>query len=213
MSRDDGGRASRSEPERGSERLICRTLLEVVGELGYGAARVEDLIARGACSRSGFYQYFADKRECFRVAYTQEVEALGAAMLGACESNPDWTQGLIASLRTLLEFVAAHPSTALALLVEGRGSDEAVTTAQHQVVERLARALDGARRQPGSRHSAPPSTATLMIGAVENLLRGLLVSGKGDQAPTLLGDLTYLIVQSYFSEDVAFAAMDTAKAS
>jgi AcrR family transcriptional regulator len=213
MSRDDGGRASNSEPERGSTRLICRTMLEVVGELGYGAARVEDLVGRGACSRNGFYQHFADKRACFRVAYTQEVEALGAEMLEACGSDPDWTRGLIASLRTLLEFVAANPSVALALLVEGRGCDEAVTTAQNQVVERLTHALDGARRQPGSRHSAPPSTATLMIGAVENLLRGLLVSGKGDQAPTLLGDLTYLIVQSYFGEDEAFAAMDAAKAT
>lgn len=50
-----------------------------------------------------------------------------------------------------------------------------------------------------------------MIGAVENLLRGLLASGQADQAPDLLGDLTYLIVQSYFGEDAAFAAMDAAK--
>lgn len=213
MSRDDDGRASNSEPGRGSELLICRTMLEVVGELGYGAATVEDLVARGACSRNGFYQHFADKRDCFRVAYAQQIEALAAGMLKPCGSDPDWTRGLIASLRTLLEFVAANPSVALALLVEGRGCDEAVTTAQIQVVERLTRALDGARRQPGSRHSAPPSTATLMIGAVENLLRGLLVSGKGSQAPTLLGDLTYLIVQSYFGEEPAFAAMDAAKAT
>jgi hypothetical protein len=51
-----------------------------------------------------------------------------------------------------------------------------------------------------------------MIGAVENLLRGILVSGESERAPGLLGDLTYLIVQSYFGEDAAFAAMDAAKA-
>lgn len=211
MSRDDDGRAGSSDPERGSERLICTTMLEVAGELGYGAVTVEDLVARGACSRNGFYQHFADKRECFQLAYAREIEALETEMLSACGSNSDWTRGLIASLRTLLGFVAANPSIALALLIEGRGSDEAVTTAQHQVVERLTHALDGARRQPDSRHSAPPSTATLMIGAVENLLRGLLVSGEGARAPSLLGDLTYLIVQSYFGEEPAFAAMDAAK--
>ena len=51
-----------------------------------------------------------------------------------------------------------------------------------------------------------------MIGAVENLVRGLLVSGEANRAPSLLGDLTYLIVQSYFGDDDAFAAMDAAKA-
>jgi AcrR family transcriptional regulator len=205
-------RASNPESEGGSKRLIGMTMLEAVGQLGYTAVTVEDVVSRGACSRSGFYEHFANKRDCFQSAYQEAMEELGASMLAACESGSDWTRGLIASLRALLEFVAANPSIALALLVEGRGSDEAATAAQHQIVERLTRALDGARRLPGSRHSAPPSTATLMIGAVENLLRGILVSGESQRAPGLLADLTYLFVQSYFGEDAAFAAMDAAKA-
>lgn len=205
-------RASNPESEGGSKRLIGMTMLEAVGQLGYATVTVEDVVSRGACSRSGFYEHFANKRDCFQTAYREAAEKLCASLLAACESESDWTSGLIASLRALLEFVAANPSIALGLLIEGRGSDEAVTTAQHQVVERLTHALDGARRQPGSRHSAPPSTATLMIGAVENLLRGILVSGEGERAPHLLADLTYLIVLSYFGEDAAFAAMDAAKA-
>lgn len=205
-------RASNPESEGGSHRLIGMTMLEAVGQLGYAAVTVDEVVNRGACSRSGFYEHFANKRDCFQTAYREAAEELCASMLDAGESGSDWTNGLIDGLRALLEFVAANPSVALALLVEGRGSDEAVTTAQHQVVERLTHALDGARRQPGLRHSAPPSTATLMIGAVENLLRGILVSGESERAPRLLPDLTYLIVQSYFGEDAAFAAMDAAKA-
>jgi len=53
----------------------------------------------------------------------------------------------------------------------------------------------------------------MMIGAVENLVRGLLVSDEAAQAPDLLGDLTYLIVQSYFGDELAFAAMDVARDS
>ncbi|MGN6253767.1 MAG: TetR/AcrR family transcriptional regulator [Solirubrobacterales bacterium] len=204
---------SKSDPAAGSARLICRTMLEVVGEVGYAQATVEEVIGRGACSRSCFYQHFSSKEDCFRVAYREEAEGLCTAMLDACEPGADWTRGLIEGLRRLLGFVSTDPAIALALLVESHGNEETVTAAQRQVVERLTRALDGARRQPGSRHSAPPSTATLMIGAVENLLRGLLVSGESERAPTLLGDLTYLIVQSYFGEDAAFAAMDAAKAT
>lgn len=141
--------------------------------------------------------------------YREEAECLCAAILEVCASGSDWTEGLIAGLRTILNFVAEEPVKAQELLALGRNPGEGAV--QLQMVERLTRALDGARRLPGSRHSAPPLTAALMIGAVENLVRGLLAAGESDRAPSLLGDLTYLIVLSYFGEDAAFAAMDKAK--
>jgi len=189
------------------KRVICETMLEVIGDVGYLRATVDDVIARGACSRTGFYRHFADKDECCEVAYRCEAERLVSEMLAPCESGSDWTEGLIAALRTWLDFAAEQPARTQALLSIGQVSEGAVAV-QKQLFERLSHALDRARRLPGSRHSAPPLTATLMIGAVENLVRGLLVSGEAARAPGLLADLTYLIVQSYFGEDAAFAAMD-----
>jgi AcrR family transcriptional regulator len=187
-------------------------MLEVVGELGYLYTSVEDVIERGACSRSAFYRHFGNKEECFETAYREEAERLVSAMLATCESGSDWTRGLIAALRTGLDFAAEHPARTQALLSVGHISEGAVAAVRQQLFERLSHALDRARRLPGSRHSAPPLTATLMIGAVENLVRGLLVGGEAARAPTLIADLTYLIVQSYFGDEEAFAAMDAAKA-
>lgn len=207
MSGEDGGGVRKSSPGPGMKRVICETMLEVIGDVGYLRATVDDVIARGACSRTGFYRHFADKDECCEVAYRCEAERLVSEMLAPCESGSDWTEGLIAALRTWLDFAAEQPARTQALLSIGQVSEGAVAV-QKQLFERLSHALDRARRLPGSRHSAPPLTATLMIGAVENLVRGLLVSGEAARAPGLLADLTYLIVQSYFGEDAAFAAMD-----
>jgi AcrR family transcriptional regulator len=212
MSGEDGGWARESSQETGMKRRICETMLEVVGDLGYLRATVDDVIARGACSRTGFYRHFASKEECCEVAYRDEAERLVSEMLAPCESGSDWTEDLIAALRSWLDFAAEHPARTQALLSIGQVSEGAVATLHRQLFERLSHALDRARRLPGSRHSAPPLTATLMIGAVENLVRGLLVSGEAEQAPDLLGDLTYLIVQSYFGDEEAFAAMDAARA-
>lgn len=212
MGGEKANRGDEAGSDRGTRSLICAAMLDTVGELGYGAMSVEDVLDRGAFSRNTFYRYFDSKRDCFLAAYREETEALGAAMLEGCESGLDWTAGLISALRTLLGFVAEHPARARAILVESHGGDEAVTEAQVRVVERLADALDRARRQPESHHSAPPLTAALMIGAVESLLLGLLAAGEGAAAPGLLGDLTYLIVMTYFNEEAAFAAMDAATA-
>lgn len=212
MSGEDGAWARNAGPESRTKRVICQTMLEVVGNLGYARATVDDLVAHGACSRTGFYRHFHDKEECCEVAYGDETERLAAAMLAPCESGSDWTEGLIAALRTALDFAAEHPARAHGVLILGQVTGDNVPGVQQRLYERLTRALDGARRLPGARHSAPPLTATMMIGAVENLVRGLLISGEAARAPDLLGDLTYLIVQSYFDDEEAFAAMDAAKA-
>jgi AcrR family transcriptional regulator len=193
------------------ERRICETMLEVVGELGYLRATVDDVIERGACSRTGFYRHFEGKEECCDVAYRYEAERVVAAVLAPCEAGADWSRGLIGALRTALGFAAEHPARALGLMIMGQVAEGDTAAVQQELFERLTHALDGARRLPGSRHSAPPLTATMLIGAVENLVRGMLVSGAAAQAPELLGDLTYLIVQSYFGEEEAFAAMDVAR--
>lgn len=191
-------------------------MLEAVGERGYLYTSVEDVIERGACSRDSFYRYFSSKDDCFEAAYRDEADRLLGAMLEPCEfsdSGADWTAGLIAALRVALDFAAEHPARLQAMLSGGQFLDGPVAAVRQQLFERLSHALDRARRLPGSRHSAPPLTATLMIGAVENLLRGMLVAGEAARAPDLLGDLTYLVVQSYFGEDEAFAAMDVARLS
>ncbi|HEX6456345.1 MAG TPA: TetR/AcrR family transcriptional regulator [Solirubrobacterales bacterium] len=187
-------------------------MLETVGELGYTQTSVEDVIRRGHFTRNGFYRCFTSKEQCFEAAYRCETERLLSAILEPCRSGVDWTSGLIDALGTALDFVAEHPLRAQALLSVGQGAEDDMAAVQQQLFERLTRALDSARRLPGSRHSAPPLTAPLMIGAIENVMRGLLVSGESVRAPSLLADLTYLIVQSYFDDEVAFAAMDAAKA-
>jgi AcrR family transcriptional regulator len=212
MSGDDGGWVRKPGPESGLKRRICETMLEVVGDVGYLRASVDEVVERGACSRAAFYRQFADMEAASAVAYRCEAERLLAAMLAPCESESDWPGGLIAALRTVLGYVADHPARAHGMLILGQVTRGDIATVQRQIFERLTHALDSARRLPGSRHSAPPLTATMMIGAAENLLRGLLVSGEAAKAPDLLGDLTYLIVQSYFGEDEAFAAMDAARA-
>ena len=213
MSGEFGGRDGKRDRRTGAgaRQLICMAMLETVGELGYAHTDIDDVIGRSGCSRNDYYRYFNNKEECFEAAYREEAERLVGAMLAPCASGSNWTEGLIAALSTALDFAAEYPRRAQALLNIGQVTEGAVAGVRQQVFERLSHALDRARRLPGSRHSAPPLTATMMIGAVENLVRGMLAGGEASRAPTLLADLTYLIVQSYFGDDEAFAAMDAAR--
>jgi AcrR family transcriptional regulator len=57
---DVGARGTRTQ------RRILEAALEVFGEVGYRASRIERITERAGCSRPSFYQYFASKEELFR---------------------------------------------------------------------------------------------------------------------------------------------------
>src|SRR5687767_6279952 len=53
---------------------------DVVGEKGYAAATVADVLAKAGVSRRTFYEHFADKEACFLAAYDHGVAAMLAAV-------------------------------------------------------------------------------------------------------------------------------------
>jgi len=193
------------------EQLLCAAVLRVVGREGIGNTNVQLVVEDAKLSRDKFHQNFRSLDECFRLAYDQNTHEICEAMLAAGRRGRSWPEGLRLALRVLLEFVAEQPLTANALIIEGGRAGSSTAETQNLVLKRLARALDSARRQPGSRHSAPPLTGDLMVGAITNTLQGLLVKGESNRAPDLLGDYTYLLMLAFFDEDTAYREMESAE--
>jgi AcrR family transcriptional regulator len=213
MGRDDGRDAGSAASGSEFDRAISEAILHAIGGEGYRLASVGDLAAAAGLSQASFEERFGGKEGAFLAAYELVAEGLRESALAACRAaeTKTWMQAFPRALQVVLDFVAAEPEIARSLIIEVRAAGEPAVALHERMVERLSRAVDSARRHPASRHSAPPSTAGLMIGAIEGALRSLLVSDDAAQAPQLIGDLTYLVVLSYFDEDTAFAAMEEAR--
>ena len=79
-----GGGRSRAATERNQRERLFAALTATVGEKGYEATRVADLVALSGVSRSSFYSHFEDKQSCFVAA----VDALTGPTLGAADEGP-----------------------------------------------------------------------------------------------------------------------------
>ncbi len=207
-SREEEGSAQ-GRKER--EWILPDAVLRVAGREGYENTSVQSVCRAAGISRVSFYQWFPSLEECFRAAYQRKATDLCEMMLAAGRGGDGWADGLRRALRFLLEFVAEQPLTAKVLILDGAAVDGRTAEIQDSIFRRLARALDSARRQPGSRHSAPPLTGDLVVGAITNTLQGLIVKGESARAPQLLGDYTYLVMLAFFDEEVAFEEMDSAQ--
>ncbi|MCW2987647.1 MAG: transcriptional regulator, TetR family [Solirubrobacterales bacterium] len=194
---------------RARERLLEAVLL-VSGERGYEQISVQDVIERGRASRATFYKHFEDKEDCFAQAYSDAAGWLYQRLIGIAKRQPSWREGLRAGMAELLEFCANQPALARALLVEAHAAGGAALAEHDLLMERLSRAIDGARREIPSRQAPPPVTATFMVGAIETLVRVKLMSDEPETAPEMLPGLLHFVVMQFYGEDAAWEEMTAA---
>jgi AcrR family transcriptional regulator len=194
------------------ERLLEAVLL-VSGEMGYEQVAVKHVIERARASRATFYKHFEDREDCFVQAYRDASEWLYRRLIGAARRQPTWREGLRAALAELLEFCANQPAIAKAIFVEVHAAGERALAQRRNLMERLSRALDGARREIPSRQAPPPITSTFMVGAIDTLVCAKLMDGDAAGAPELLPGLLYFVVMQYFGEQVAWEELTAASVS
>jgi hypothetical protein len=146
-------------------------------------------------------------------SYDRILEAVLVACgeLGyAAKRGASWRDGLRAALTELLEFCANQPAIAKAVIVEVHAAGPEAMAQRADLMERLSRALDGARREIPSRQAPPPVTSTFMVGAIDTLVAAKLMDGDAASAPELLPGLLYFVVKQYLGEDAAWEEMTAA---
>jgi AcrR family transcriptional regulator len=196
-------RAVRSWSRAPGDQQILDAVLLAVGEQGYGQTCIRDVLTRAGVSRARFHRTFASMDDCFATAYEMEAERLCGAILAAGRRRSSWCEGFGAALAELLDFVAAEPLRARALMLEALAARGRAWAKHEEVVERLTRALESARHETESRHRAPLLTGKLMVGAIESSVLGLIIAGEEARAPSLLPDLAHFVVRNYFGEEAA----------
>jgi AcrR family transcriptional regulator len=197
----------RSRPPR--ERMLEAMLL-VSGELGYERVAVKNVIERAKASRATFYKHFDGREDCFAQAHHDASEWLYRRLTGAAKRQPSWREGLRAGMSELLEFCANQPAIAKAVFVEVHAAGERPLAQRADLMERLSRALDSARREIPTRQAPPPVTSTFMVGAIDTLVCAKLMDGDAASVPEMLPGLLYFVVMQYFGEDAAWEEMTAA---
>jgi AcrR family transcriptional regulator len=182
---------------------VMEAALEACGERGYRDATVQDVIDRYGGNRNEFYRHFANKAECYAAAYEFEADRLYAALAIRAAAQPSWQRAVVAVLDGLAELLCERPALARGLLVEVHVAGGPALLKRMEVFERLTHAVDGARRETGSRHSPPPVTATFMVGAVEAAVTSALVRLGPQEFTAAVPELAHMIIAAYLGDEAA----------
>jgi AcrR family transcriptional regulator len=160
------------------ERLIAG-MIAAAHRYGYAGANVAHVIAHAGVSRPTFYEYFADKDECFLAAHRDLSRLLIWEIRRAVAATPP-ERAVQAAIRALIKLCEEHPDRAVFLANEAmaagwRGLDE-----RDRLMEEIAQVVEQARAQAPPQALTPDLPIHLVFGAGRWLLAPVLRRGERD---------------------------------
>jgi AcrR family transcriptional regulator len=158
---------SRLEPALDAQRArLLDAMARVVGERGYGAASVADVVRAAGVSRTTFYELFSSKEECFLEAYRHGVDVLVDRVREAVRAAPDeWRAQLRAGIRAYLTELASEPVFARTYLLEIHAAGGAALDARAEALRRFAARYRATFERAHAGRRPPPEEALLVLGA------------------------------------------------
>jgi AcrR family transcriptional regulator len=171
-------------------------MTEAVGEQGYAATTVEDVLSRAGMSRRTFYQQFRNREDCFLAAYDDALDRAMARLASIHSGNGRGSPGGVEdALVVLFDLLAAEPALARLWLVEAPTLGPPGITRHERTMRQLAGRL--AELQPGGDGEAPGRGAEVRfeasVGAVHRVVQARLLAGRAQELPGLAPELAQVV--------------------
>jgi AcrR family transcriptional regulator len=145
------------------ERLLG-ALVDQVAQSGYQATTIAQITASARVSRTTFYEHFADKQDCFLVAYRE----LAGRLLETIHEAVDGTSngaGTRAVLGVLVELTERKPAAAVVLTHGASAAGLPALQERSRLLAHIEHTLERAWQSTSTQASRPSIPARALVGA------------------------------------------------
>lgn len=158
------------------ERLLAGMIAAAAAGGGYARVSVAPVIAQAGVSRPTFYEYFADKEDCFLATIADSHHRLLAEIRPAVEAaQPE--RATRAAIGALVGFARTEPTIAHFLLNEPMTGGPRALDARDEGIAEIAQIIDRAHAQAPAEAAIPDISSRMLIGGVYRLLASRLRRG------------------------------------
>lgn len=168
---------------------IHQAMIEIVGERGYGAVTVRELINLAGVSTRAFYQRFQDKDECFLRTHELVVQRAAARIAAAQNGERDWLERMRLAFAAFADEIAQKPRAArLALLETYTVGPAALAKAMRADSLFEAMLAESFSRAP-DQLEVPPLLLKGIVTGIAAVTRARLLSGREREMLELADEL------------------------
>jgi AcrR family transcriptional regulator len=135
-----------------------------IGERGYGATTIADIVRHARTSKRTFYDQYASKEQCFLELLLADNEKLGESIRAAVDPEADWQLQIRQAVEAYVKTIEARRAVTLSWIRELPSLGDAARPVQRRGLRLLSSLLIDLSASPGFRRAElPPLTAPLAV--------------------------------------------------
>jgi AcrR family transcriptional regulator len=173
-------------------------MVELVGDQGYEATTVPQVVAAARVSRNAFYEQFSDKTDCFIAVCDQAANEILNQFVELVQ-EPDWLTALRRGMAIYLRWWQDRPAFTRSYFIElPVAGTRALDQRERQYARFRAMFTDLGRRARAEQPELPPLTDGVVSAAVfapTELVAEQVRHGRIDRLVELEEELLYLLVK------------------
>lgn len=170
---------SRKERKQSQHSRLMTGMLNAAVRNGYAGASVAEVIAQAGVSRPTFYEYFADRDDCFMAVHREIADQLIERVSDAVDAAPP-ERAVQAGVSALILRAEAKPERARFLVNETLAGGTRVLDQRDDTIARVEQVIECARAQASPLACTPDLPLRALIGGICGLLAPRLRRNEHD---------------------------------
>lgn len=173
------------------KRRLLLAMIDAVGEKGYRATTISDLVGRAGVSRKTFYEHFANKQECLLATFDViAADGRRRAIDAYREAEGEGLQAAVeASIRALFEATIDNPGAARLNMVEIVAAGPAGIERRERAVEQYRGFVRGMLQRQPHDGTVPDAVVRAVVGGLSRILYSRVRHGRRAELRQLVPDL------------------------
>lgn len=175
-------RRKQDEPSGDYKSRLFEGFERAVAERGYAATTIADIVGHARVSKRTFYEYFADKDQCFLAAYEAASERALVAIAQAVDDGASWEEQIAAATRAYLAALESSAAITRTFMLEIQAAGPRALKMRREVMHRFAalvRSLVESGRKKNPRlHALTPAMSIAVVGGINELVLMAVEEGR-----------------------------------
>lgn len=163
-------------------RRLLDGLAASIGERGYRATTVADIVRHARTSKRTFYGQFPSKEQCFLELLHSDIEKLAEEIRTAVDPDADWHRQIRQAVEAYVGHIEARPAITLSWIRELPSLNAVARPVQRRGLQLLTSLLIDLSGSPGfQKVGLPPLTrplAVILVGGLRELTALAVEDGR-----------------------------------
>ncbi len=145
-------------------------MVDAIGEKGYVATTVADVIRHAGVSRKAFYEHFTGKDDCFLATFDAVADESRRRVMSAYREARGWPDRVEAAIRALFESAIENPSAVRLGMIEIAAAGPAGIKRREQAIIEYERVIRGALELAPGSGAVPDTALRMVVGGLNGML-------------------------------------------